>query len=632
MMFDPEQGTETMKRKASVADIGDNDASHFCNNNGVEAEAEAVRRRESTENRTLVCRNTHNVKPNQFMKQFNNMMENNNLCFYEYPLMRCRQPVAYENEMYLIFFSADMCTRALNLSGHVLQGKPIYLERPPEYNGNIHTGNMCNVANIDQARQQQHYKKEKVYREIFVKNVPDGTFPKTLKDFLDRALQKDSLNISQGSPLTNCKIRGQNKAFLVFRTPEETTAALKNLQNILFSGAYLHFEYSRGCGDNMVDSRGYGVGETSRATTTTGQSYYAHAGAPSPTGSSHNNETLKAATAGGSYYGPFDPEPEGSPLPESGETSRSTYQSYYGSCDSKPDESRPRNCSSIGGNKRQATADSGTTDHGYYGPCSSEHEGTRPCSRDSADTAPRGTTSTSAQTYYVPRSYPEREGSPPSLNTVVTDDDAPPDLTHDEHAEIPTKNEYRPSRAKKVRFTKDAPEFHSPNTKVTPPQVREHSIVPSDAELATSDEHPGADLTKLQVALDGANRDRVDLQIQIQKAADEKAELRRQLEAMARSLLESEKSNACLQQEAEQESHKLNVKGQELLVFRKRWHHLQKELDTTRRKLEKVQEAESKEYESSSDDDFDEESPAKVKYHPLVAIKQEPVSDEVWDL
>jgi hypothetical protein len=601
-MFDPDRGTESRKRKARVADIDDADASQHCK--GAEKsssslqpglEAEAVRRRESIENRTLLCRNVPNVPPIEFMKEFNTIMEDNNICFYERSLIQCnRAPVA--SEMQLVFCSAEMATRSLNLSGYILQGKAIYLERPPEYNGPVSstTGKMFDkfVANVPD-HVLRHYKNEKCSREIFVKNVPDGTSHAMLKNFLDRAIQAQSLNICQGSPITNCKVRANNTAFLIFRTPEEASAALK-LENIPFySGAHLQFEGSRsalgsrqyGTSSNMVDS--WACGETSRAT---GESYR------------------------------YDlPRSQGSALPETGETSRSAYPSYFGSCDPELAES-PRNASI---EAALEPTDDATTDYSYYGPCSSEPEGMHPL-RSSADTP----TGTSVQRYYGPCD-PELEGSPPSLTSMDTDDDAP-SLTHDENEESPTKNEYGPG-AKEVRCM-------PANTKVksvASPQVQEHIL--SDAELTM--EQPGADLTKLQVALDGATK---DLQIQIQTAALEKAELRRQLEEMAERLSESQKSNACLQQEAEEEKHRLDVKGKELLVFRKRWGYLATELDKTRRQLEEAQ-AES---ENESSDDF-EESPAAFKFEgspvksaagiqPHLRMKQEPVYgavyEEVWDL
>jgi hypothetical protein len=475
MMFDPQQGTESRKRKAHVTgidiDINVDAASQYCNGgHKSSSEAEAVRRRRreaSVENRLLLCLNrVPDVSPKQFMIQFQKIMQDHDLCFYEKPLMRClRAPGVYE--MQLVFYSAEMATCALNLSGYdavlpVHGKKDIYLERPPEYK------------------------------------------------------------------------------------------------------------------DNM------GPVDVSSSTTTTGGIM----DAPS-TGS---DETLKVTWPRSYYYGLRNPEPEGSLLPpEGGETasrSSSTHQSYdAGSCN------------------------------------------------------------------------PEREeGSPPSLTSAEdTDDaDAPNMLTHaaDENEEIPNENEYS-LWSKKFSCMMIQRDVHLPNNtnnvKTTmassPAQVRGHTSV-SDAELPTEPQ-PGADSTKLQVvAFDGVNKDKERgaedlLQFQIQTAALEKAKLRRQLEEMTHRLSESEKSNVCLQQQSEHDKRELNVKGQQLLVFQKRWSRLANELDNTRRKLKEAQQAESEEYQQSSDD-FDDESPAKeVKYKglsvsrseaPLLPIKHEPISEKLWDI
>ena len=587
-MFDPEQGAESRKRKARAAEINDDASQHW--NGGDKSssslrpngfEAEAVRRRESIENRKLLCRNAPDVKPTQFMRQFNTLMQDKNLCIFEKAVRWCvYAPVAYE--MQLVFSSAEMATRALNLSGYVLDGKAFYLERPPEYNGASSStkGGMLDKLTPHQLR--RHYKREKSSRELHVKNVPDGTSQVFLKEFLEGAILERSLNISEDSPITNCKVRDKNCAFLIFRTLEEASAAL-NLDNIYFSGKYLQFESFRGprgplqhgVSSQLADSRGFG------------------------------------------------------------ETSRSPYQSSYGSCDPEPEWS-PRN-SSIG--PTLAAADNASTDYSYYGPCSSESEGMHPL-RSNADTP----TGTSDQSHYGPCD-PEIEGSPPSLASVDTDDEAP-SLTHDENEEVSTRNEYGPS-AKQARLT-------SPKTKVNvaAPQVQEHTL--SDAELPTEQpgaelptEQSGAELTKIQLALDESNKDREDLQIQIQTEVLEKAELRRQLEEMAQHLSESEKANSCLQQEAEQEKHKLDAKEKELLVFRKRWGYLARELDKARRQLEEAQVESDDESDDESSDDV-EDLPVIVKYkgspvkhaagiRPLLRIKPEPVyqavyEEEVWDL
>ena len=65
----------------------------------------------------------------------------------------------------------------------------------------------------------------KVKTELFVGNIPAGCEGVALTEFLNGAMNAVNLNIGDGNPITEARITAKF-AFIVLRTPEETTNAL----------------------------------------------------------------------------------------------------------------------------------------------------------------------------------------------------------------------------------------------------------------------------------------------------------------------------------------------------------------------------------------------------------------------
>ena len=203
-----------------------------------------VRLREALENRTLFCHNAPDVPGIQFRNEFNTIMQDNKLSFLESAILWCSQFGPHDFKM--IFMNADMATRALNLDGFTLRDRrSIRIRRPREYNGpDTHTWNN------GFATTRPHYsydikntRKEKDERAVYVKHVPLGTDHDVLNEFLRDAINRASLNICEGNPITSCKVKG-NTAIIFLRTSEEAAATL-NLNNVPFRGARLLFERHR---------------------------------------------------------------------------------------------------------------------------------------------------------------------------------------------------------------------------------------------------------------------------------------------------------------------------------------------------------------------------------------------------
>jgi hypothetical protein len=202
-----------------------------------------VRLREAIENRTLFCHNVPDVPGTHFRNEFETIMRDNELSFYENVISQCSKSGPRDFKM--VFVNADMAARALNLDGFTLRDRTsINLRRPPKYNGPetrkitwnkfAATRHQSDVNNI---------RKEKNEREVYVKQVPLGTNNDVLQEFLGDTIQRASLNICQGNPIISCKVKG-NTGFISLRTSEEAAATL-NLNNIPFRGARLLFERNR---------------------------------------------------------------------------------------------------------------------------------------------------------------------------------------------------------------------------------------------------------------------------------------------------------------------------------------------------------------------------------------------------
>ena len=84
----------------------------------------------------------------------------------------------------------------------------------------------------------------KARTELFVGNIPAGCESATLMEFLNAAMIAVNLNIDAGNPVTDVRISAKF-AFIVLRTPEETTNAL-NLTGIPYNESVLKVERPAG--------------------------------------------------------------------------------------------------------------------------------------------------------------------------------------------------------------------------------------------------------------------------------------------------------------------------------------------------------------------------------------------------
>ena len=203
-----------------------------------------VRLREAIGNRTLFCHNAPDVPGFQFKQNFQVMMHDTELSFYENLITHYSKSGPHEFK--LVFVNADMATRALNLNGFTLQDRTsINLRRPPEYNGPpvTHKITWNEFAATRSQSDINNIRNEKNEREVYVKNVPLNTNHHALSEFLGDAMQRASLNICQGNPIIWCKVK-RSTGFISFRTSEEA-AAILSLNNIQFCGARLLFERGR---------------------------------------------------------------------------------------------------------------------------------------------------------------------------------------------------------------------------------------------------------------------------------------------------------------------------------------------------------------------------------------------------